>query len=265
VRTSSAAASARAQGPEVQGTLEGSEVILLSSASIASTQQAELSANVLDLIREAGRKDPDWQAIKEAALRRENVAEEFEVKDDPLFYENRWVIPDDSALRLRILNENHDSKVAGHFGQLKTAERLQQNFYWSKMDDDVRDYVRSCDTCQRDKVRRHRRYGLLQPLEIPYRPWTSISMAFITALPESDGYTQIWVRVDRLTKMAHLTPLREGSEAGSSESGSSESPVKELAKVFAKEVWRLHGLPSDIVSDRDTRFTSLFWQELSAD
>jgi hypothetical protein len=54
------------------------------------------------------------------------------------------------------------------------------------------DYVRSCDTCQRDKVSRHRRYGLLQPLEIPYRPWTSISMDFITALPESDGYTQIW-------------------------------------------------------------------------
>jgi hypothetical protein len=94
MRTSSMAASARvedpedctgAQGPEVQGTLEGSEAIILSSASIASTQQAERSANVLELIREAGRKD--------AALKRqtgdseENVAEEFEVKNDLLFYE----------------------------------------------------------------------------------------------------------------------------------------------------------------------------------
>jgi hypothetical protein len=167
-----------------------------------------------------------------------NVAEEFEVKDDLLFYENRWVIPNDSALRLRILHENHDSKVAGHFGQFKTAERMKQNFYCPKMDDDARDYVRSCDTCQRDKVSWHRRYGLLQPLEIPYRPWTPISMDFITALPESDGFTQIWVIVDRLTKMAHFIPLRVSE-------GSSESPVEDLAKVFAKEVWRLHGLPSD--------------------
>jgi hypothetical protein len=86
----------------------------------------------------------------------ENVAEEFEVKDGLPFYENRWVIPDDSVLRLRILNENHDSKVAGHCDQFKTIERLKQNFYWFKMDDDVRDYVRSCDTCQRDKVSRNK-------------------------------------------------------------------------------------------------------------
>jgi hypothetical protein len=138
------------------------------------------------------------------------VAEEFEVKDGLLFYENRWVIPNDSALRLRILHENHDSKVAGHFGQFKTIERTKQNFFWNKMEDDVRDYVHSCDTCQRDKVSRHKRYGLLQPLDIPYRPWTSISMDFITALPESEGYTQIWVIVDPLTKMAHFIPLRTG-------------------------------------------------------
>jgi hypothetical protein len=257
MRTSSAAASARAQGPEVQGTLEGAEIVVLSSTSIASTKEVELSTNFLELIREAGKRDADWQATKEAVLKKsENVAEEFEVKDDLLFYENRWVIPNDSALKLRILHENHDSKVAGHFGQFKTAERMKQNFYWPKMDDDARDYVRSCDTCQRDKVSRHRRYGLLQPLDIPYRPWTSISMDFITALPESDGFTQIWVIVDRLTKMAHFIPLRVSE-------GSSESPVEDLAKVFAKEVWRLHGLPSDIVSDRDTRFTSRFWQELT--
>jgi hypothetical protein len=80
-----AKASARAQGPEVQGILKGSEAIVLSSASIASTQQAERSANVLDLIRKAGRKD--------AALKRQtgdseaNVAEDFEAKNDLLFHE----------------------------------------------------------------------------------------------------------------------------------------------------------------------------------
>jgi hypothetical protein len=155
MRTSSAAASARvedpeectgAQGPEVQGILEGAEIVVLSSTSIASTQ-VELSTNFLDLIRQAGKNDPDSVATRDAALKRQNGDSEVNVADDLLFYENRWVIPADSALRLRILHENHDSKVAGHFGQFKTAERMKQNFYWPKMDDDARDYVRSCDTC----------------------------------------------------------------------------------------------------------------------
>jgi hypothetical protein len=80
---------------------------------------------------------------KEAALKRENgvdgpvVAEEFEVKDDLLFYENRWVIPDDSALKLRILHGNYNSKVAGHFDQFKTIERVKQNFFCNKMEDNA--------------------------------------------------------------------------------------------------------------------------------
>jgi hypothetical protein len=236
-----------------EDTTEGT--VVLSSVAIAAAKETELSSTFLELLRQAGEKDPEWRATRDAVLRKdENVAEEFEVKDGLLYYENRWVIPDDSALKLRILRENHDSKVAGHFGQFKTSERMKQNFFWPKMDQEVRDYVRSCDICQRDKVSRHKRYGLLQPLEIPYRPWTSISMDFITALPESDGFTQIWVIVDRLTKMAHFIPLKTEEEA----------PVKELAVTFAKEIWRLHGLPSDIVSDRDTRFTSHFWQELTS-
>jgi hypothetical protein len=133
MRTSSTAASARAQGPKVQGTLEGAEIVILSSPSITSAQ-VELSTNLLDLIREAGKKDPDLMATRDAALKRQNgdsevnVAEEFEVKDDLLFYENRWVIPNDPALKLRILHKNQNSKVAGHFGQFKTAERMKQNF-----------------------------------------------------------------------------------------------------------------------------------------
>jgi hypothetical protein len=136
-----------AHASSVGGILVESGVVLMSAMSIAGVQQIELKANILDLIREAGKKDPDWLTTKEAALKRQNgeevdgpvVAEEFEVKDDLLFHENRWVIPNDSALRLRILHENHNSKVAGHFGQFKTIEQTKQNFFWNKMKDAVRD------------------------------------------------------------------------------------------------------------------------------
>ena len=118
------------------------------------------------------------------------------------------------------------------------------------MEEDVKDYVRACDTCQRNKSSRHRRYGQLEPLEVPYRPWSSISMDWIIDLPESNGYTQIWVIVDRFTKMAHLIPLPKKVTA------------KDIAKIFLQEIWKLHGLPTDIVSDRDTKITSHFWQVL---
>jgi hypothetical protein len=100
-------------------------IVVLSSMSLAAStaKERELSSAFLDLLRKAAEKDSEWQATKEAVLRKdENVAEEFEVKDGLLYYENRWVIPDDSALKLCIRSQNHDSKVAGHFGQLETTE-----------------------------------------------------------------------------------------------------------------------------------------------
>ena len=77
-----------------------------------------------------------------------------------------------------------------------------------------------------------------------------MSMDWIIELPESNRYTQIWVIVDRFTKIAHLVPLPTNISA------------KDLAKIFIKEVWKNHGLPTDIVSDRDTKVTSHFWQAL---
>jgi len=71
----------------------------------------------------------------------------------------------------------------------------------------MNDYVRSFNECQHKKSPRHVKYGLLQPLEVPYGAWTSISVNFITQLPEFQGQTQIIVVVDRFTKMAHFIGL----------------------------------------------------------
>jgi len=76
------------------------------------------------------------------------------------------------------------------------------------MDDNITEYVRSCDVCQHNKVIPHKKYELLEALEVPMRPGTAISMDFIVGLPKSNGYTMIWVIVDRFSKMAHLIPLR---------------------------------------------------------
>src|SRR5690606_28404660 len=82
----------------------------------------------------------------------------------------------------------------------------------------------------------HKRFGLLKPLEVPFAPWTSISMDFITGLKESSGFTQIWVIVDRFSKMSHFIPLPMNAK------------TRDLARIFLREIWKLHGLPSSIVS-----------------
>jgi len=92
--------------------------------------------------------------------------------------------------------------IAGHFGTYKTIGRVRANLYWPKMDENITEYVRSCDVCQHNKVIRHKKFGLLEPLEVPMRPWTAISMDFIVGLPKSKGSTKIWVIVDRFSKMA---------------------------------------------------------------
>jgi transposase InsO family protein len=119
------------------------------------------------------------------------------------------------------------------------------------MNEDIVEFVRSCPECQKNKSAKHKPYGLLQPLDTPYVPWQSISMDFITDLPLSEEYDQLWVIVDRFSKMSHFIPLKKKAKK-----------AQHLATIFAREIWKLHGLPVEIVSDRDSRFTSKFWQSL---
>ena len=167
-----------------------------------------------------------------------------------VFYKGRLHIPNDDALKLLVTSTEYDSKIAGHFGQDKTEELITRNFHWLNLHEYVRQYVSTCDICQRNKSPRHKKYGFLDPLELPTRVWGSISMDFVTDLPLVQGFTQIWVIVDRFSKMVHLIPLP------------TKVTAEELAQVFTREIWRLHGLPDSILLDRYSKFISRFWKSL---
>jgi len=130
----------------------------------------------------------------------------------------------------------------------KTISLTFRDFWWPSLSSDIKKYVRSCDVCCRSKTSRHKPYGFLNPLEISERPWSSISMDFITNLPDSDGFTCILVIVDRLTKMFHLIPFHGLPSA------------IDTASAFIDHIFRLHGLPEEIISDRGSQFTSKFWK-----
>jgi hypothetical protein len=105
-------------------------------------------------------------------------------------------------------------------------------------------------TCQHNKSGHTLPAGLLQPLPILEQKWESISMDFITGLPKVQGKNCIYVVVDRLTKFAHFYAI------------STEYDIVQVAKLFFKEVFRLHGLSMNIISVRDSRFIGTFWREL---
>jgi hypothetical protein len=105
-------------------------------------------------------------------------------------------------------------------------------------------------TFQQNKSKHTLPAGLLQPLPIPEQKWESISMDFITSLPKVQGKYYIYVVVDRLTKFAHFYPI------------STEYSAVQVAELFFRKVFKLHGFPRNIISNRVSQFIGTFWREL---
>jgi len=178
-------------------------------------------------------------------------------KDQLLYYRNdeyepwRLCLPD-TPYRKQIIHDNHDLPIAGHPGFIQTYSKIARLYYWPKMNQDIRKHVQECDACQRTKPSTQKPSGELQPLPIPERPWKSIGMDLLGPVPESkNGHDMILIVVDRLTKMAHFIPTN------------SDVTSKQLADLFLQYIFRHHGLPDNIVSDRDPKFTSRFWKNLT--
>ena len=121
------------------------------------------------------------------------------------------------------------------------------------MKKDVALFVSKCLTCQQVKAEHQKPAGLLQPLRVAEWKWEHITMDFVSGLPRSlRGHDTVWVVVDRLTKSAHFLPIRLSNSA------------EDLGVIYVREIVRLHGVPVSIVSDRDPRFTSLFWKGMQS-
>jgi len=206
---------------------------LFSSAHINAALTQTMNNSFLDKSRVPGKVDETWQdrgcELVRIRERRKMMPDEWLEKDGLLYYRNRLYIPEDEVLQTEIAQGCHNSIVVEHYGQEKTIEIVTRDFYWKGLAEWIRDYVRSCDECQDSKSPQHGKYGLLQPFEVPYAAWSSITMDFIT---ESQGKTQIMVIVDQFTKMAHFIGLDENVTA------------KGVAHTFRSEVWKLHGLPT---------------------
>ncbi|GKE46729.1 putative reverse transcriptase domain-containing protein [Tanacetum coccineum] len=154
-------------------------------------------------------------------------------------FEGRIWLPLFGGLRDLIMHESHKSKYSIHPGSDKMYQDLKKLYWWPNMKAEIVTYVSKCLTCAKVKA------------EIPEWKWEKITMDFVSGLPRTpSSYDFIWVIVDRLTKSAHFLPMKKTDS------------IEKLAQLYLKEIVCKHAIPTSIISDRDSLFTSIFWKSL---
>nr|GEZ78628.1 putative reverse transcriptase domain-containing protein [Tanacetum cinerariifolium] len=162
--------------------------------------------------------------------------------DGTLCLNGRSWLPCYGNLRTVIMHESHKSKYSIHPGSDKMYQDMKKLYWWPNMKADIATYVSKCLTCAKVKAEQQKPSGLLVQPKIPKWKWDNITMDFVTKLPKSSqGYDTIWVIVDRLTKSAIFTPIRE------------TDPMDKLARIYLKEVVTRRGIPVSIINNHDPR------------
>jgi predicted aspartyl protease len=166
-----------------------------------------------------------------------------------LCWRDRIWIPYFEPLRTAIIQESHDSTLSGHPGKDSLKAIISRQFTWPGLSQDIRQFTRNCDVCGQKSVWREKRRGLLKPLPIPNRPWTEISIDFITDLPSSNENTFLMVITDRLFKSVILQPMKSIT-------------TEVVAETLCWCLFQHHGFPGAIVSDRGPQFVGLMWKRV---
>ena len=172
-------------------------------------------------------------------------------EDGLVYMEGRIYVPNNKKVKEEILRENHDSVDVGHLEQQRMLELLKRNYWWPGLKEDVKRYVQGCFKYQQNKVLHQRKACELHLLEIPQGPWQEISIDIIGPLPTSNGMDAIVVIVNWFMKIIRLkaTTTNISSEG--------------IVKIYRDDIWKLHGIPRKILSDRGPQFASKFMEEFT--
>jgi len=176
---------------------------------------------------------------------------EWREEEGLILKEGKVYVLRDEELRAEIIQLHHNMPIEGHGGQWKMVELVMWNFWWPGVTKEMKRYMEGCNACQRNKNRTTAPAGKLMLNEVPEKPWMHIMVDFITKLPLAQEYDAILVVCNRLTKMAHFVLTTEKTSA------------EGLTRLFRDHVWKLHGLPESIISDRGAQFVANLMRELN--
>jgi len=224
-----------------------------SDASLLNVvSQSEQGIDLLNELRGKYRLDPAFQSI----IKNPGDFRNFEVSDQIVYLKQSdkcmlcipKTLKQGRSAREIVIAEAHS--LLAHLGASKTLDYLQDNVWWKDMVSDVKAFCKTCHICKSSKLSNQKPYGLLNLLSTPGQPWESIGMDFVGPLPESgnrDGlFNSITVVICLLTSMVHLIPSHTNYKA------------TQLAELMFEHIYKLHGLPRNIISDRDVLFTMYF-------
>ena len=176
---------------------------------------------------------------------------EWKIEEDLVLKERKMYVLKEEELRTEIIQLYHNVLAVGHGGRWKTVELVTRNYWWPGVMRDVGRYVEGCNLCQRMKNRMEELAEKLKLSEVPEKPWSHLMVDFIMKLPVVEGKNAILVECDWLSKMTHFVATTEGTLA------------EGLARLFWDNVWKLHGLPKSVVSDRGPQFAAELTKELN--
>eukprot|EP00253_Pinus_taeda_P010363 PITA_10363 len=214
-----------------------------------------LSGFDFDIKHLQGKENKVADALSRKQSAKKDSQQEYEVDDaGRIYFKKRLYVPNQSRIKNLIMDEFHVSHYAGHPGYQKMITAIRKEYFWPGMKKNIIEYLSQCLECQQIKAEHQHPAALLQPLQILEWKWEVISMDFITGLPKTKkNNDSIFVVVDKLSKAAHFIPVQSTYRAA------------QIAHIFMQNIFRLHGLPKSIISDRDVKFTSAFWKTLFAE
>lgn len=170
-----------------------------------------------------------------------------------LTFRNRIYIPNQNSVKQLLLDEFHSKSYAAHPVYQKLLTTIRRSYLWPGLRKDVAKYLSKCLECELVKENHEHPIGILQSLPIPEWKWETITLDFIIGLPcTKKNHESIMVVVEKLRKTTHFVPVK------------STYKTIEIADIFMREIFRLHGIPWVVISSRDVKFTSTFWKTLFA-
>lgn len=230
---------------------KGMQVAAVSTLSISET----LTTSLIDGYKD----DPHWSSLC-AKLKRlsENAGSSCEYHNFRYDLNSKllqYIDPSDKSLKLcipksclqQMMQKAHDD--IGHLGFHKVYRKMSEDLHANHLAKNLRNYINSCPTCMTLRNKDHRN-DHLRPLDIPRRPCDSIALDFVTGLPEDNGFDSFISITDRFTKYVTLIPNRTDDKAS------------DVASRFFQHYYPRFGLPSSMISDRDPKFVSKFWNTL---
>ena len=218
----------------------------LPEVSAIEAEELNEPSSLIDRIITANRTIESLEALRVQAQAGDI---DLKLEDGLLLYQDRLIVPDTDNLRTDLIREAHEQVSTAHLGRNKTIRLLANRYYWRGLTANVGRYIRNCHACRRANAPRDRTPGLLQPLPIPERPWQHVIINYMSLPKDSHGHDTVFVVVDRLSKQSVSIPCFKTTTA------------KDMARLYIQYVYRTHGAPDSIVSDRGPQFILAFWEE----